>query len=35
MNAAALANQLYRAWESKNQATVQQLELFEELGAAA
>jgi putative DNA methylase len=34
-NAAAIANQLYRAWEAKNQATVKQLELFEELGAAA
>lgn len=34
-NAAAVANQLYRAWESKNQATVKQLELFEELGDAA
>jgi len=34
-NAAVMAAQLYRNWEAKNQAKVQQLNLFEEMGEEA
>jgi hypothetical protein len=34
-NAAAVAASLYQTWASKNQSTVKQLELFDDLGEAA